>query len=154
MAAALTRHCADGRLSAEELSARLEVVYRALTYGELEAVARDLPPHVASGSPRPRRRRRALTAVTLAAMSLLVLAILGLGLLEAVASSPFEAMLVLCGLFVVVVVTVLMLGSVLVTVAPFVGLALGALWLGRRLEGRALPSVLSQPGSSVGARPR
>ena len=41
--AALERHYADGRLTAEELAERLERVLAARTLGELYAVTSDLP---------------------------------------------------------------------------------------------------------------
>lgn len=41
---ALGRHHADGRLTAEELAERTERAYAARTYGDLDALATDLPP--------------------------------------------------------------------------------------------------------------
>ena len=64
-AGTLTRHCGDGRLTLDELEARLAEVYAATTRAELAAALRDLPPLM---PPRPdevgrllrgRRRRRA-----------------------------------------------------------------------------------------------
>jgi hypothetical protein len=52
VAVALREHCAAGRLTLEELSARLEEAYRARTGGELEAALRELP---AQPETRPRR---------------------------------------------------------------------------------------------------
>src|SRR5579871_4656935 len=47
------RHAtAEGRLMAEELEERLEAVFAARTYGELDAIVADLP-----GAPAPRRER-------------------------------------------------------------------------------------------------
>jgi hypothetical protein len=43
--AALREHCAQGRISIEELSERLDSVYGARTLGELEKVTSDLPEH-------------------------------------------------------------------------------------------------------------
>jgi hypothetical protein len=45
--------CAEGRLTLDELAARVGDAYAAKTAGELEAVTRDLPP-----APPPQRRRR------------------------------------------------------------------------------------------------
>lgn len=39
----LRRHAGDGRLSVDELTSRVEEAYHARTFGELEAVQRDLP---------------------------------------------------------------------------------------------------------------
>ena len=62
MVAALQRHFADGRLTAEELNDRLERVLGARTLGQLYALTSDLPelpvveaPH--RGATAPRRRR-------------------------------------------------------------------------------------------------
>lgn len=52
-------HFAHGRLTAEELEARLEGVLAARTLGELYALCRDLPfPPAAVGERPPRRLRR------------------------------------------------------------------------------------------------
>jgi hypothetical protein len=40
---ALREHCAQGRLTVDELNERLEATYTARTLGELEAVTKDLP---------------------------------------------------------------------------------------------------------------
>ena len=48
----------EGRLSAEELEERLEAVFTARTYGELDAVVADLP-----GATPVRRRQRVAVAV-------------------------------------------------------------------------------------------
>jgi hypothetical protein len=47
--------CAEGRLTLDELSARVGDAYAAMTAAELEAVTRDLPP----APPAQRKRRRA-----------------------------------------------------------------------------------------------
>ena len=52
VAASLREHCAAGRLTLEELSARLDEAYRARTGGELEAALRELP---VEATIRPRR---------------------------------------------------------------------------------------------------
>jgi DNA-binding transcriptional ArsR family regulator len=63
MAAALGEHFARGRLTLDELDARLDVIFAATTYGEVSQATRDLPdvtvllvtcPH----GPRPRRGHR------------------------------------------------------------------------------------------------
>ena len=41
---ALRRHHAEGRLTTEELSERTERAYAARTFGDLDALAADLPP--------------------------------------------------------------------------------------------------------------
>ncbi|HEY7487400.1 MAG TPA: DUF1707 domain-containing protein [Streptosporangiaceae bacterium] len=43
VAAALREHCAQGRLTVDELNERLEATYTARTLGELERVTHDLP---------------------------------------------------------------------------------------------------------------
>ena len=58
VAVALREHCAEGRLTLEELSERLDEAYRARTAGELEAAVRELP---AEAAPRPRRSPKRFT---------------------------------------------------------------------------------------------
>jgi len=55
--ATLRRHYADGRLSDEELSERVESAYRTATVGELEALTADLPSAPRPAGPKRRRRR-------------------------------------------------------------------------------------------------
>jgi hypothetical protein len=51
---ALRQHHVDGRLTAEELSDRTERAYAARTFGDLDALATDLPPlSPATPTPRP-----------------------------------------------------------------------------------------------------
>jgi DUF1707 SHOCT-like domain len=61
-AAQLREHCVAGRLSVDELSERLDCVFRAKTYGELAVPLRDLPDieglSVRPFPRRPRRKRR------------------------------------------------------------------------------------------------
>jgi len=57
-AVALREHCAEGRLTLEELSQRLDEAYRARTAGELAQVLRELP---AEAAPRPRRSPKRFT---------------------------------------------------------------------------------------------
>ena len=58
VAVALREHCAEGRLTLEELSERLDEAYRARTAGELEEVLRELP---AEAPTRPRRSPKRFT---------------------------------------------------------------------------------------------
>jgi hypothetical protein len=62
VAVALREHCAQGRLTLEELSERLDEAYRARTAGDLETVLRELP---AEASPRPRRSPKRFTVAIL-----------------------------------------------------------------------------------------
>lgn len=72
----LRRHCADGRLSAEELEERLEAVYAAHTLADLEPPLADLP---AEPPPRRPHARRATPAAPRHALTglLVVLAVAG-----------------------------------------------------------------------------
>ena len=62
VAAALSQHFAHGRLTLDELTARLDATLTATTYGELSQVTRGLPdltvPPVPAGSSRRKRARR------------------------------------------------------------------------------------------------
>jgi hypothetical protein len=58
VALALREHCAEGRLNLEELSERLDDVYRARTGRELEGALRELP---VAATPRPRRSPKRFT---------------------------------------------------------------------------------------------
>ncbi len=49
----LQRHYVDGRLSSDELSERVSRALAARTYGELEALLRDLPPSLAPAAAEP-----------------------------------------------------------------------------------------------------
>jgi hypothetical protein len=62
---------AEGRLLAGELEERLEVAFRARTYGELDALVVDLP--VPAAATLPARRRPALPAVAGATLALGIL---------------------------------------------------------------------------------
>jgi hypothetical protein len=82
----LQRHTADGRLSIDEFSERVEETYRARTATDLQAVLRNLPrasPLVAPTSYRaplpvvPPRRRPVVVPILLAVIFILV----GLGVL-------------------------------------------------------------------------
>ncbi|HLG92091.1 MAG TPA: DUF1707 domain-containing protein [Acidimicrobiales bacterium] len=77
VASELREHCAAGRVTVEELSERLDQVFRARTFGDLASVMHDLPPlgqHPAEWRrPRPGR--------------LLALALVAVGVLFALAAS-------------------------------------------------------------------
>jgi hypothetical protein len=60
-ATALREHLADGRLTLDELTERLDRIYAARTRAELDAVSADLP--AAAPTPKPRRPRRFLVAI-------------------------------------------------------------------------------------------
>ncbi|HYD09103.1 MAG TPA: DUF1707 domain-containing protein [Acidimicrobiales bacterium] len=49
----LTKHCGDGRLTLDELEARIEEAYAAESIDELQAVLRDLPADDAAARPAP-----------------------------------------------------------------------------------------------------
>ena len=68
---------AEGRLSADELEQRLEDLYAARTYGELEALLADLPVNRSKGRPRVwlGRSIAVVSAVTLVLVALGGLAI-------------------------------------------------------------------------------
>ena len=128
----LTGHCADGRLTPTELEARLDAAFRARTLGELAALSHDLPPVTPVRSPRRQRSRRR-AATVLALLTVLSLTIVGLGALELVAEEPLGALLVVmllvaCALFAAVV-----LGSLLVTLAPLIALGVAVRWLAQQL---------------------
>ena len=54
---ALRQHHVDGRLTAEELADRTERAYAARTFGDLDALAADLPPSTRRPRPPPRGPR-------------------------------------------------------------------------------------------------
>lgn len=56
VAAALREHCAQGRISIDELNERLDGVYGARTFGDLEKVTDDLPEHDMYERPVPASR--------------------------------------------------------------------------------------------------
>ena len=68
---------AEGRLSGDELEQRLEALYAARTYGELDALLADIPVNRSLGRPRvrPGRLVGAVGAAMLVLMALGVLAI-------------------------------------------------------------------------------
>jgi hypothetical protein len=135
VAGELTRHCAEGRLTPEELSDRLDVVLRARTLSELRAVTRDLPQPARPAAEARRRWRR--TILLGGALSATVLAALGAGFVVLLSEDPLAAVLAAVVLFAIVVAVVAALGSLLVALAPFVAIVLAVRWVGHRL-GEAL----------------
>ena len=74
----LGRHAAEGRLTADELSERLDRVYAARTRGELAAIVADLPPPQPSrpaGEVAPERREFRAHLASFVAVNLLLIAI-------------------------------------------------------------------------------
>ncbi len=65
----LRKAAAEGRLETAELEERLEAVFSARTYGELEALTRDLP---RDGRPAPRSRRSLPVPWPVAALAFLI----------------------------------------------------------------------------------
>jgi hypothetical protein len=57
VAAGLREHCAQGRLTIEELNERLEQIYAAKTLGDLQRVTADLPEEDLYELPVPARKR-------------------------------------------------------------------------------------------------
>jgi hypothetical protein len=57
VAGALREHCAQGRLTVEELNERLEVTYTARTLGDLDRVTQDLPEEDFHYRPIPSHQR-------------------------------------------------------------------------------------------------
>ena len=140
VAANLTRHCADGRLTPGELEERLDTVFGARTLGELAAVTRDLPAPPPARSPRRRRRPGRLVAVAITILVLLSTALVGSGLLHLAADDPLGALLAMMLLILCVVLALAALASLLVTLAPLIALGAGIRWLSHRLSsGRASP---------------
>ena len=141
----LTGHCADGRLSPDELEARLDAALRARTLGELAALSRDLPPVTLPCSPRRQRSRRRI-ATGLGLLTVLSLGIVGLGALELVTEEPLGALLLVMLLLACALFAAVVLGSLLVTLAPLIALGVAVRWLAQRLvESRS--GAMSSPWS-------
>lgn len=121
----LKRHCAEGRLSTEELSARVEAAYRTVVLAELEPLTSDLP-----GSPwappippaAPSRRRRPLARVALLGSSALLLVALA-SLVPAELWAPLMALVFPFALF------------ALFSILPFALPVLAMLFMIRSLSG-------------------
>ena len=76
--AALEQHTAAGRLSLDEFSDRVGLVFAAMTHGELARITADLPAEPAPSPPWPTpdsRHRQLLVAFLLAALTLVVLGV-------------------------------------------------------------------------------
>jgi Domain of unknown function (DUF1707) len=131
----LTRHCADGRLSPDELSDRVEAAYGSRTLGELATLTRDLPRLPVSPPPRPQRRTRRRAGVIGGGLTLVLLAALGAGAIELLSEDPATAALAIVVLGATLLLLVAALGSLLAALAPIVALGLAARWVGRRLAG-------------------
>ena len=82
---ALRRHHTEGRLTTEELAERSERAYGAKTYGDLDALATDLPPAAPPARPAPEdlpARLRPLGPKQAAARAGLVRSVLWYGVLS------------------------------------------------------------------------
>ena len=121
-AAFLKRHCAEGRLTPEELSERLEAVYGARTLGELGRVTTDLPRGSRPPAPREPARRSATPAIVAAAVGVCAAAMI----LPALPWLGF-------GLAIAAVGAVVALVFSLLSVAPLVAMVAATAWLVRRL---------------------
>jgi hypothetical protein len=68
----LKRHCAEGRLSTDELSARVEATYRAGSLRQLVALTHDLPgsPFPVTVPPAPRRRPQPVARLAVLALGI------------------------------------------------------------------------------------
>lgn len=137
----LKRHYTAGRLSEDELTARVDAVYRATFDSQLDALTADLPAIVAP-APAPRRLSRLGPAAT----GVAILAVM----LFLAAAIPDEAwaMLVLLGIPVLMVIVF--------TIAPIALPVLGVVWLVRTLnrprQPRMLPSSPYRPERPGGWR--
>jgi Domain of unknown function (DUF1707) len=125
----LKRHYAAGRLSEDELSARVDAVYRARTESQLDRLTADLPA-LPEPLPAPRRLPRLSPALTAVAV------LAGVVLVADALPEELVTMLVALGLPLFVML--------LFTLAPLALPVLGFLWLARVLSGprhrrRALP---------------
>jgi hypothetical protein len=97
----LDRHFADGRLTVDEFTERMESVFEARTRGELLYALRELPvvmeppPGIARPAPAPKRRRRSAGAAVVAALlvlSFLLATVMLVGAVTVVRSGgPVEA---------------------------------------------------------------
>jgi hypothetical protein len=130
VATTLRKHATAGRLTMDELSDRLETVYRARTLGELEPLIRDLPgarmPVPEEARPAPVRKARGLWLAVAAGISLFVVFL----------ATTAPVWLVVGMLAVMAAVTIALL-PVLVPVAL---VAVLVLWVLGRLDRRAYRS--------------
>lgn len=111
----LRERCAEGRLGVDELSERLERVYGARTYGELDPVMADLPRPVAA-APAPRSGSRAVL-ITLAVVATIVVG------LQAIPLILIPVLAIVAGITV----------GIVSLAAPVLAIVGGAVWLARRV---------------------
>jgi hypothetical protein len=129
----LKRHYAAGRLTEQELSARVDAAYRARTESQLDRLTADLPPLPVPVAP-PRRLPR------LAPLATGAVVLAGIVVIADVLPPELVTMLVALGLPMVMML--------LFTLAPLALPVLGFLWLARMLSGpshvqRTLPPYRS-----------
>lgn len=127
----LSQHCAEGRLTAEELADRTDAAYRAVWRSELAELQRDLPSSPSAGPARTvRTRRRGAWHSGAVACVLMVLVFLAL----AVSALPAAAWLLLVALavpFLLLGVPMLMIAFAMLAPVALVGL--GIVWAARAL---------------------
>src|SRR3954454_24220388 len=87
VAAMLRENYGDGRLSDEDLSERVDAVYRAGTMSELAALTADLPKP--PGPPRPRRRSALETSVRIHLTTYLLVNLMLIGIWAAAGGGYF-----------------------------------------------------------------
>lgn len=131
-------HYTAGRLTHDELGARVEAAYRSRWRSQLLTLTRDLPPVEQSPPPQRRSPRLAMAAVTL--LTLVALAALVSGL-------PDELQILLA------VLVVPMLVALSVIIVPFVLLVAAIRWVTDRLSG-ASRVLVSPPDALVRGRAR
>ena len=118
--------CAEGRLSPDELSARLDRCLRAKTLGELRPLTADLPRPAAAMERRRRRCGRGLAHRSVPHPGVIVLALLG-GYL-AIKAGVWVATAVAFGVGAFAV-------AIVFAVLPIVLVAVATLWILRRVFG-------------------
>jgi DUF1707 SHOCT-like domain len=72
----LERHTAAGRLSLDEFSDRVGLVYSAATHADLARVTHDLPATVPAAPAAPTEQRHLVIALLLAAITIVVLGVI------------------------------------------------------------------------------
>jgi hypothetical protein len=148
----LTRHCADGRLTPDELSERLDGVFGARTLGELATLTGDLP-RARPGTERRRRFGRLPTLTVIA--TLLFVLVFAAGLAGVAAQEPLAALLVLLVAFACLLVALVALVPVLLALAPVVALGVIVHRIKRRVEqaGGSSPLPVGPSAVPTGRRP-
>jgi hypothetical protein len=148
----LTRHCADGRLTPDELSERLDGVFGARTLGELATMTGDLP-RVRPGIERRRGSGRLPALAVLA--TLLCVLVFAAGLAGVAAQEPLAALLVLLVVLACLLVALVVLVPVLLALAPVVALGVVLHRIKRRLEhaGGGSPLPVGPSAWPTGRRP-